>query len=271
MGEKQDGLTMPVPRLRGRRFKQGAAFFACLMILPATGVALLTLLAFREASRPRTQQNGIQVTGINRSSVGIAPTSRSLREMLANPDIIPTHHHPLLGRPAPDFELLDLEGKTWHIRELMDGHPTVLLFSYGFHCLHCVRQLSAINRDLPLFHEVGARVIAISADSPELTRRLSQQHGDLGFSILSDPDNKVAQAYGVFRTAPDGQAVLRHGTFVIDRDGMVQWVNVGDAPFSRNSALLYQLARIEDGRQSLQAGPADLWAIAGICGRIAGQ
>ena len=39
--------------------------------------------------------------------------------------------------------------------------------------------------------------------------------------------------------------ILRHGTFVIDREGTVQWVNVGDAPFRRNPALLYQLARME--------------------------
>ena len=32
--------------------------------------------------------------------------------------------------------------------------------------------------------------------------------------------------------------------FVIDRHGTVQWVNVGDAPFRCNPALLYQLAEM---------------------------
>ena len=178
----------------------------------------------------------------------VASPSGSLQEILAHPDIIPTHHHPLLGRQAPDFELADPEGKVWNLEELLDGRPVVLIFYYGYHCVHCVRQLFEVNRDLPLFREVGARVVAISADPPELTRRRFQQYGPFGFPVLSDPGNKVAQAYQVFKGRRTGTttAFLRHGTFVIDRDGTVQWVNVGDAPFRRNPALLYQLAKMED-------------------------
>ena len=162
-----------------------------------------------------------------------------------------------MGRQAPDLDLADPEGKVWNLGELLDGRPVVLIFYYGYHCVGCVRQLFEINRDLPLFREVGARVVAISADPPELTRRRFQQYGPFGFTVLSDPGNKVAQAYRVFKGAPDGKTAdfLRHGTFVIDRAGTVQWVNVGDAPFRRNPALLYQLAKAEGRLPSVPAGP----------------
>ena len=133
----------------------------------------------------------------------------------------------------------------------------VLIFYYGYHCVACVRQLFDVNKDLPLFREVGARVVAVSPDPPELTRQRFQQHGPFDFPVLSDPGNKAAQAYGVFKPAPDGTTadIRRHGTFVIDRDGTVQWVNVGDAPFRRNPALLYQLAKMEGRLPPAPPGP----------------
>ena len=174
-----------------------------------------------------------------------ASPSGSLQEILAHPDIIPTHHHPLLGRQAPDFELADPDGKVWNLRELQDGRPVVLIFYYGYHCIHCVRQLSDVNRDLPLFREVGARVVAISADPPELTRRTVSAKRPVR---LPGPFGSRKQG-GASLPGVQGHRtempMLRHGTFVIDRDGTVQWVNVGDAPFRRNSALLYQLAKME--------------------------
>ena len=146
-----------------------------------------------------TQEDGARAARDYLPRDQVASPSGSLQEILAHPDIIPTHHHPLLGRQAPDFELADPEGKVWNLRELLDGRPVVLIFYYGYHCVACVRQLFDVNRDLPLFREVGARVVAISADPPELTRRRFQQYGPFGFPVLSDPGNKVAQAYRVFR------------------------------------------------------------------------
>ncbi len=185
-----------------------------------------------------------------------ASRSGSLQEILAHPDVIPTQDHPLLGRQAPDFELADPEGKIRNLRELRDGRPVVLIFYYGYHCVSCVRQLFAVNRDLPLFREVDAQVVAVSADPPELTRRRFQQYGRFGFPVLSDPGHRAAQAYGVFTKARDGKTedFLRHGTFLIDRGGRVRWVNVGDAPLRRNPALLYQLASLE-GRLPAPPGP----------------
>ncbi|HTU19854.1 MAG TPA: redoxin domain-containing protein [Gemmataceae bacterium] len=166
-----------------------------------------------------------------------APTA-SLQEILAHPDPIPSHNHPLLGRQAPDFALADPEVKVWNLRDLRADGSLVLIFYYGYHCPNCVRQLRSVNRNLPLFREVGARVVAVSADSPELTRQRFRQHGRFDFLFLTDPGNKVAHAYKVFKAN-----YLRHGIFLIDHDGTIAWVNVGDAPFRRTSALLTQLAR----------------------------
>ena len=227
----------------------GPACIAFLLVLAAAGVGLLARAALPDAPPAGTPKEEARAVRGNPPGAPLAGPSRSLQEVLAHPDIIPTHAHPLLGRPAPDFKLADLKGKVWDLGELRDGRPVVLIFYYGGHCVSCVRQLFDVNRDLPLFRAVGARVVAISADPPEVTRRQFQQSGSFGFPVLSDPGNKVAQAYQACKRAQDGtRAVfLRHGTFLIGRDGAVQWVNVGDAPFRRTPALLCQLARMEGG------------------------
>jgi len=181
----------------------------------------------------------------------VAPLSGSLQKLLAEAEQSPdkltrTQDHRLLAERAPEFELADQEGKLWSLKDLLAGGPVVLVFYYGYHCNHCVSQLFDLNEDLPLFRELGSRVIAVSADPPELTRQRFKQYGPFGFPVLSDPGNKVAESYRVFTPAQGGKKEdLLHGTFVIDRDGVVQWVNVGDTPFSGNQTLLYQLAKLE--------------------------
>jgi peroxiredoxin len=135
--------------------------------------------------------------------------------------------------------LTDCEGTTWDLKQARAQGPVVLVFYYGFHCDHCVRQLFDMQRDLPLFREAGAQVMAVSADPPEWTRQRFREFGRFAFPVLSDPGNKVARAYQVCRADS-----LRHGTFIVDQGGTVRWANVGDAPFRCNAALLAELASL---------------------------
>ena len=59
------------------------------------------------------------------------------------------------------------------------------------------------------------------------------------------PTTTVASAYGVWKANPggdkdDGEAL--HGTFIVDRDGLVRWAYVGDRPFTDIEAILTELA-----------------------------
>jgi peroxiredoxin len=227
---------------QSRRFQLHPRRLVLLLLVPAAALAL------RAVTRERgTEPQPSGTAGVNPSRT-VAEPRLSLRDIPALPDWIPSHNHALLGRQAPDFALADPDGKVWNLRELRAGGSLVLIFYYGYHCPNCVRQLRKVNSDLPLFGEVGARVVAISADPPELTRQRFDEYGRFDFLVLSDPATKVAHAYRALRGN-----LLRHGIFLIDRDGRVAWVNVGDAPFWRNSALLCQLASME-GRLPSQDG-----------------
>ncbi|HVJ79846.1 MAG TPA: peroxiredoxin family protein, partial [Planctomycetia bacterium] len=181
-----------------------------------------------------------------------APLSEPLAEILkAAPTFaVRTQPHPLLDKPAPGFVLKGVDGKELRLAEALAKGPVVLVFYYGYHCDHCVSQLFALNEDLKYFRELGAEVIAASADPPELTREKYDEFrakgGAFAFPVLSDPGNRVAESYGAFVPAAKGrQEDLQHGTFVIDRLGFVRWANLGSAPFVNVRALLGELARLE--------------------------
>lgn len=238
----------PARYVQSQRFKWGPTRVTFLLGLVATGLGLLVWMSANPDAHTGMQENSTLQARENARNEQVVPPSGSLNEILAHPDIIPTHHHPLLGHQAPDFKLADAEGKLWSLREVRDGHPVVLIFYYGPQCIQCARQLSDINNDLSLFREVGAQVVAISASPSVLIRGQSQQFSPFSFPLLSDPGNKVAQAYRVFREPQDSKttmAFIRHGIFIIGRDGTIQWANVGDAPVRRNAAVLSQLAKLE--------------------------
>ena len=178
----------------------------------------------------------------------VKPLSGSLERQLiaAAKDRIKTKPHPLLGKTAPDFELLDHHQKPWRLSKLLDKGPVILVFYYGYHCNHCVGQLFALNDDIQKVHELGAQVITVSADPPELTQDRFRQYGEFSFPVLSDPGNKIAQVYGMYQPAMGNTPEdLQHGTFVIGRDGKVYWTHHGNYPFTDNGTLLYELARLE--------------------------
>jgi peroxiredoxin len=99
--------------------------------------------------------------------------------------------------------------------------------------------LFALQKDLEYFHELGAEVVAISADAPEHTREKYGEYGGFAFPVLSDPDYSVSEAWGIYvRPSPTQQEDLLHGTFVIDRSGIVIFANRGYQPFVDNQSLL---------------------------------
>ena len=67
-------------------------------------------------------------------------------------------------------------------------------------------------------------VIGISPDKPETQKKFDDKH-NLGFSLLSDPDHKVAQAYGVWGEkkmyGKTFMGIIR-SSFLIDENGTIE-------------------------------------------------
>lgn len=75
----------------------------------------------------------------------------------------------------------------------------------------------------------GIRVVGISVDPQEVSRRQSQKLG-YTFPLLSDPEAKVIRRYDVLHrgAGPKGANIARPAEFLLDSNGIVRWVNLTD-------------------------------------------
>lgn len=163
---------------------------------------------------------------------------------------------PLVGKSAPEFQLLDSSGKSRTLAELRNGKPLVLVFYLGYGCSHCVAQLFGLDKDLRYFRELGCEIVAVSFDPPEITRKKYEEYGEFHFPVLSDPQNKVAQTYRVYAPAQGtAEEIQDHGTFVIDPSGKILWANQGSQPFLDNKSLLRIVASLKPGTAKSEEKP----------------
>jgi thioredoxin-dependent peroxiredoxin len=123
-----------------------------------------------------------------------------------------------VGDKAPDFVLDDDQGQPTRLSELLAEGPVVLYFYPKAMTSGCTKE-SCHFRDLAAeFSALGARRVGISADQVSKQREFSEKH-DFDFPLLSDPDRKVAQLFGVKRSLVP---VNKRATFVIGSDGVVK-------------------------------------------------
>jgi thioredoxin-dependent peroxiredoxin len=129
------------------------------------------------------------------------------------------------GKPAPDFALTSDEGATVRLSELR-GKPVVVYFYPKDDTPGCTAQACGIRDNYDGFGERGAVVLGISPDDESSHVKFKQKYG-LPFTLLADPDHKVADAYGVWgERSMYGKKYMgiERSTFVIDPEGTVSKV-----------------------------------------------
>lgn len=124
-----------------------------------------------------------------------------------------------VGDRAPDFALAGTGGGSHSLADYA-GRPVVLVFYPGDDTPVCTKQLNAYNDGLDRFEELGAQVLAISAQDVDSHDRFSGKHG-FAFPLLADPDKRVASAYGTL--GPIG--FPRRSVFIIDADGVIRYAH----------------------------------------------
>src|SRR5678816_3202781 len=129
------------------------------------------------------------------------------------------------GKPAPDFELTSDEGTSVRLSELR-GKPVVVYFYPKDDTPGCTTQACGIRDNYDAFGERGAVVLGISPDEESSHVKFKQKYG-LPFTLLADPDHKVADQYGVWAERKYmGKTYwgVERSTFLIDEAGNVKRV-----------------------------------------------
>ena len=126
------------------------------------------------------------------------------------------------GKPAPDFELTSDSGERVKLSSLR-GKPVVLYFYPKDDTPGCTTQACGIRDIYSDFRELGAVVFGVSPDDEASHARFRQKYS-LPFTLLADPDHKVAEEYGVWKERKlygKTSMGIERSTFVIDAGGTV--------------------------------------------------
>src|SRR5688572_3143005 len=100
------------------------------------------------------------------------------------------------GDRAPDFTLPDQNGDPVSLSRLRGRHVVVYFYPKA-DTPGCTTQACGVRDRSADYDRAGAVVLGISPDPPQRLARFDAKHG-LGFTLLSDADHAVAQAYGVW-------------------------------------------------------------------------
>jgi peroxiredoxin len=133
----------------------------------------------------------------------------------------------LLGKAAPDFNLLGTDRKAVSLSELRGGKVVLAFFPAAFTGV-CEKELCTFRDALSSFNELGSTVLGISVDSPFSNAAFATKN-DLNFNVLSDYTRNAVAAYGIAIenfAGMDGYVAANRAVFVVDEHGQVtyEWI-----------------------------------------------
>ncbi len=122
-----------------------------------------------------------------------------------------------IGEQAPDFALPGTTGQI-RLQDLASGKKVLLAFYTEDGTPLCSSEVSVLKEDYEILAQLGAEVVALSADSLESHEDFAQSLGGVPFPLVSDEGLSAAKAYDV---VDDAGKRCRRAVFVIDRGGRI--------------------------------------------------
>lgn len=154
----------------------------------------------------------------------------------------------IINRTAPDFKLLDQEGNT---RRLADykGRWLVVYFYPDDRSLNCRREACFFRDEQKILAQFGnTGVVGINKGSVESHKHFSDKN-HLNFPILSDPEHKITEAYGAWRSKPvkwhDRPWATRRNTYLVNPSGKIVKEYLGITPNGHVETIIQDLQKLQ--------------------------
>ena len=126
------------------------------------------------------------------------------------------------GTKAPDFSMPDQDGNMVSLQDFK-GQKVILYFYPKDNTPGCTKQACNFGELFPQIREKGAVVLGVSKDSVASHKKFQEKY-HLPFTLLSDTELKVLQAYGVWQEknmyGKKTMGVVR-STYLIDETGVI--------------------------------------------------
>jgi peroxiredoxin Q/BCP len=127
-----------------------------------------------------------------------------------------------IGGLAPNFTTKDQDGKLVSLKDFTNQW-LILYFYPKDNTPGCTTEAKEFTQHYNEFQQLGATVVGVSPDSEKTHYRFREKHG-LTITLLSDPDHKIAEDYGIWQLkkfmGKEYMGIVR-STFLIDYQGKI--------------------------------------------------
>jgi peroxiredoxin len=156
-----------------------------------------------------------KLPGVDETGKPAAPVNR----MFPNGQFSPPTDPELVGKPAPEFTLKDVDGREITLASLR-GKPVLLDF-WATWCEPCRQEMPQIQALYDQFKDKGLMVVGIDTDEPAETARKYFEDQHYSFVNLLGSGHDMVKKYGA-------EGIPR--VMLIDKDGVVRYVHRGWGP-----------------------------------------
>jgi peroxiredoxin len=137
------------------------------------------------------------------------------------------------GAQAPDFALQGHDDKEHKLSDYRGKNVVLAFYPLDFSPV-CSKEHACFMDDLSQFNSLNAQVFGISVDSRWAHKAFAAKMG-IQYPLLADfhPKGAVAEKYGLYQAE---KGLTNRATVIIDKNGVVQAVQVSEMPQQRNNA-----------------------------------
>lgn len=125
------------------------------------------------------------------------------------------------GDKAPDFKLQGTDGKEYSLKQFAGKQAVVIAWFPKAKTGGCTKECMSLRDHGDEIRKYDVAYFTASCDTPAYNKEFADEL-KLDFPILSDPDKKIATAYGVVH---EGRPNPERWTFFIDKDGVIKFID----------------------------------------------
>ena len=148
------------------------------------------------------------------------------------------------------------EGKFVTVRDAdVRGNWAVFFFYPADFTFVCPTELEDLADNYAEFQKLGVEIYSVSTDthfSHKAWHDTSPAIGKIRYTMLGDPSGAITNNFGVMR---EGQGLADRGTFLVDPDGVIQFMEITAEGIGRNAA---ELLRKVKAAQYVRSHPGEV-------------
>lgn len=153
----------------------------------------------------------------------------------------------VVGKPAPDFTLQDHDRNYVSLKESIKVSPAMLVFYPENFSPVCTKQLCDYRDNIDEFSAFGVQIFGISKNNSNSHNSFVKEY-DFPFTLLSDPNNKVAREFGCTSVLMLGK--VSRAIFLVNTKGIIlyRYVELIGLTRRKSHELLGVMAQLRDNK-----------------------